>query len=318
MEPSGATTGLSRVSSWSINDWLTFAYLMGLSGAWWLADPGPHKDQSGPAVLGLLAAFIVLVLVFARGNLGYASWRALAYRVGHFGSIELSYFTLAELLPAANPGTLDRQLYELDLRLFGVEPAMYFDRFVSSATTEWFSFFYYSYYFLLLSYIIPIIFFSKRAERIAEFALGMTVVGTLGQFCYLLVPGFGPYHAYPELFSNPLPEGFWWNRVVELVHAGGAQKDIFPSLHTALPTFILLFTLRHKDEQPYRFAWPVVAFVVCNIIISTMFLRWHYVIDVVAGLALAFGAHLLSYNLAPREARWRSERGYGPVWPTWK
>ena len=59
------------------------------------------------------------------------------------------------------------------------------------------------------------------------------------------------------------------------------------------------------------------AFFTLNIVISTMFLRWHYLIDVIAGLLLAIGAWLLAPRLCAWEHERRARHRLGPIWPTW-
>lgn len=305
-----------RLLRLAVNDWITLVYLVGLNVAWAVAPPSPELSRVGPAVLGLLIGFLGFVVVFARrpGDGGF--WTALCYRLGHFGSLQLSYFLFKAFLPAVNPGSLDQELLEFDLAVFGTEPAMAMNGWVSSFTTEWFSFFYYSYFFLLASHIFPIVLFGRDHQLLSEFALGMTIVTAVGQTCYMLVPGFGPY-TMPEAFSQPLPSGLWWTLVTDLVAQGGAQKDIFPSLHTALPTFILLFSFHNRSLYPYRFTWPLLASATVNIIIATMFLRWHYLIDVVAGLCLATAAYVLAVRVTAWETRHRALLGLGRVWPSW-
>jgi membrane-associated phospholipid phosphatase len=63
-----------------------------------------------------------------------------------------------------------------------------------------------------------------------------------------------------------------------------------------------------------------VAFAATQIIIATMFLRWHYLIDIVAGLTLATTAALLSYAIVKWETKRRREAGLPPTfsiieWP---
>jgi membrane-associated phospholipid phosphatase len=231
--------------------------------------------------------------------------------------VEGTYFLFADLLPVVNHHSLDHELYHLDLMLFGAEPAMLFDGFVTHATTEWFAFFYYGYFFVLAMHVLPILFLSRRRRVLGQFGLGMLLVFCIGHTLYLFVPGYGPYKAMPEVFANQLPPGAWWSMTTELVARSGAQKDIFPSLHTAAPTFILLFSFYHRRQYPFRFTWPVVAFFVVNIILATMFLRWHYVIDVIAGLLLALLAHVLSVRITRREHARRQLRGLTPIWPEW-
>ncbi|HEX3594862.1 MAG TPA: phosphatase PAP2 family protein, partial [Polyangiaceae bacterium] len=90
-----------------------------------------------------------------------------------------------------------------------------------------------------------------------------------------------------------------------------------PSLHTAAPTFLALFAFHRRAELPYKYTWPVVTFFAANIIIATMFLRWHYVIDVIAGLCLALLTHVLTVRISEREAARRDALGLGAPWPQW-
>ena len=154
---------------------------------------------------------------------------------------------------------------------------------------------------------------------LAEFALGMILLFCMGHTLYMLVPGYGPYKTMPELFAHPaVPRASGGTRRSKLVARGGAQKDIFPSLHTAAPTFLLLFSRSTvRGELPFRYTWPLVAFFAANIVIATMFLRWHYVVDVVAGLLLAVVAHTLSVRLIDREVPRRQAQGLGDIWPQW-
>ena len=93
------------------------------------------------------------------------------------------------------------------------------------------------------------------------------------------------------------------------------MKDIFPSLHTAAPTWFTLFAFQRAKHDP-RWRWParVTAFFAANIIFSTVFLRWHYVIDVAAGLLLAFTASRLAVRLARIEEQWRSRHSFPAPW----
>ena len=55
-------------------------------------------------------------------------------------------------------------------------------------------------------------------------------------------------------------------------------------------------------------------FFAANIIFSTVFLRWHYAIDVVAGLTLATTASLLAPWLARKHDAWRARHGEPLPW----
>jgi len=265
-------------------DFVVFVYLVGLNVAVLSAPAGAARRSSLANVLGLLVLHVGTVLAVRTKWLTQRYVTPLLYRVVTYGCVQITYFMFAQLLPLVNPRALDHRLYNLDLQLFGVEPAAYFDRFVTPITTEWFAFFYFSYFFVLALHVLPILFLTRRARVLAEFAMGMILLFCIGHTLYILVPGYGPYKAMPELFQHQLSPGIWWNTTKNLVAHGGAQKDIFPSLHTAAPTFLVLFSFHRRGQLPFRYTWPLVAFFGANIVIATMFLRWHYVIDVIAGL----------------------------------
>lgn len=297
-----------------MQDWLVLGYLVTLTLAVATSEPAPARALCLQQSLGLLA-FCGFVLVLVRGGLVRDGFFApLGYRLAVYGTVQLSYFLLRELLPVVNPGSLDQELLELDLRWFGFEPAIWMDRFVTPATTEWFAFFYYGYFLLLAVHVLPFLFGSRRLRLLAEFSFGMLFVYAVAHIGYMLVPGYGPYKHLAGQFQNELPSGMWMDAVWAAVNSGGAQKDIFPSLHTGGPVFISLFSFRHRDKKPFKYTWPLTSFFALNIVGATMFLRWHYLIDVIAGAALAAFGWWLAARIANPEHDRRETEGLSPVW----
>lgn len=313
-EPSIRTWARRLSREIAMQDWLVLGYLITLTLAVATAEPAPLRVQCLKYSLGLLV-FCATTLVLVRGNLvrdGF--FGPMGYRLAVYGTVQLSYFLLRDLLPVVNPGSLDQELLEFDLRWFGFEPVIWMDRFVTPATTEWFAFFYYGYFFLLAVHVLPFIFGSRRLRLLAEFSFGMIFVYSIAHIGYMLVPGYGPYLHLAGQFQNELPSGMWMNAVLTAVESGGAQKDIFPSLHTGGPVFISLFSFRHRDKLPFKYTWPITTFFAVNIVIATMFLRWHWLIDVVAGAALAVFGWWLAGRVASSENDRREAEGLQPVW----
>ncbi len=304
------------LTEFAAHDWLVLVYLIMLNVVGLMAPPHPLRTQCQLEVLGLLCS-LTFVLVLVRGKLLKNAWLGpLLYRLAIYGTVQLSYFFFRNYLPVVNPRSLDAWLYSFDLKLFGIEPAMVLDRIVTPVTTEWFSFFYFGYFFVLAVHVIPILFLVRRHRLLGEFAMGMLVLFCLGHTLYILVPGYGPYRAFSGEFSQVFPSGLWLDDVMSTVAAGGAQKDIFPSLHTGAPTFITLFGYRHRHTMPFRYTWPIMAFFTINIIVATMFLRWHYVIDVVAGLCLAVFARYVAAVVTDRELARRARLRLSTLnWP---
>ncbi len=305
----------TTLRSVAVQDWFVFTYALILNLAVAAAPAGPIHDRCAERV-GALLALCAFTLVTVRGRLlPGTALPALIYRVGIYGVVQISYFFFRELLPLVNPRSLDRELHSLGMGLFGAEPALRLDSVVTPATTEWFAFFYFGYFFVLATHVLPILFLAKDRRLLGEFTFGLLFIFGVGHTLYMLVPGYGPYRAIAPEFHHALPGGLWYNVVMETVAEGGALKDIFPSLHTAAPTFIALYSFRHRALPPYRYTWPLVLFFAANIIVATMFLRWHWLVDVVMGLALAVTSQAVSVKVTAFELTRRAREGLMPVWP---
>jgi hypothetical protein len=292
------------------HDWLAAGYASWLLG---VAVWGQRAQEARLQQALLSVAVLGVLLGFRSGLLGSNAGPIALYRLSLLAAIQLPYFLLRDLIPAATSAVLDESLYRVDLALFGGEPSLWMDRLITPGRTEWFAFFYFSYFMVLAVHTLPILFLERRARLAQEFATGMVGVFALGQLCYFMVPGYGPYLHLADLYQNPLPVGFWMDLVLRTVQSGGALLDIFPSLHTAGPLYIALFSFRHRALRPFRYTWPLVAFFSANIILATLYLRWHYGIDVLAGIALAAGW----LHLAPRLVSWHRRRLVAPgaSWP---
>jgi hypothetical protein len=302
------------VHNFASQDWLVIGYLCALGGAL-VFGRGEHRAICLARVAADLGAYLcVLALV----RLPLLRWggltSALLYRVTITATILASYFQLREILPAVSPWTDDARIYAFDMQVFGVEPSVWLDRFVSPATTEWFAFFYSLYFGIMSVHVLPVMLYEKDLRVVGRFALGVVLLFTIAHLLYMVVPGLGPYWYLKHVFQHELTGGTFWKLVREAVDAGGAQKDIFPSLHTALPTYLAIFSFRHRYRMPFKYTWIVIAFLATQIIVATMFLRWHYLVDVVAGLALALTASVLGQRIADWEFDRRPRLGVQPAW----
>jgi len=133
-----------------------------------------------------------------------------------------------------------------------------------------------------------------RAARILapvalRFFLGILTAVAIGFVGYILVPAYGPYLALADHFTVPLCGGWIAQFNAEVVRVGSMRVDTFPSMHCALPAFILGFDFLHHRT---RF-W--VGLIPCLLLwFSTVCLRYHYLVDVVAGFGLAAFALFLA------------------------
>lgn len=241
---------------------------------------------------------------------------AIYYRLSLALPITASYLLLKTLLPIVRPDAFDAVLHGIDVSLFGVEPTIWLDATVTSFRVEWFSFFYYSYFYLITISILGVLLQIDDPRVGLEFGIGTTLCFCLGHLIYMIVPGYGPHSFLAGEFKHALPHGPFYTMVLQTVTQAGAQKDIFPSLHTALPTFITLHAIRHRNSvTAFKWVWPLLGFVTINIIIATVYLRWHYLIDVFAGLGLATTMLGLSAWITRKDLERTERLGLDHPWP---
>ena len=271
-ESRGRSSARTVLASFAVHDLVIVLYLF-VFVALVAAGSGEHRSLSAGLLLADLAWFAVAVtlarILDKRGRLKEAF-----YRLTLVGLVVASYMQLRWILPVVTSRRVDAELLAIDLHLFGVEPALAWDAYVSPSTTEWFSFFYYSYFYVIGAHIFPIAFLERDEEAVVEFALGIITIFCVAHLLYAVVPGVGP-HLYWTGFKHELTGDRWWPLVRNMVDAAGASTDVFPSLHTAAPTFCALYAFRHRKRHVFRFTWIPTAFIALQIVISTMFLRWH-------------------------------------------
>lgn len=307
------TAAVSLLHSFASQDWLTIGYLVTILIALALGK-GPHRGLCIERVSADLGVFLCVLVAVRTHLLRWGTMStALVYRFAVMGTLLASFFQLREILPAVSPWYVDDRIYAFDLHVFGFEPSVVLDAFVNPLTTEWFAFFYFLYFLILTVHVLPMM-ASTDEVLLSRFAVGILMLFMAAHLLYMAVPGWGPYWYLKGTFRHELQGGLFWRLVRETVDAGGAQKDIFPSLHTAAPTFMAIFSIRHRKYFPFRYSWPIVTFLATQMILATMFLRWHYLADVVAGLTLAAAASIVGQRIADWERVRRERLGVQPAW----
>jgi len=316
-----------RKSFFEIHNLVAMFFLVAMRGMLQLQSPGaPVARDLEVTMLILLAAMGISCLPdFVNDESAASRGRVAAahiYRVLYIFVMVRSYMMLRELLPVLRPGSLDAELLAIDRAILGVTPAVWMDQFNHRLIIEWFSAFYFSYFLLCAFSLFWVLWAVKDLKLLRPYAIGGAIVFYLGQLTYVAVPGYGPVSYLADQFAGPLDGGFFWGLVSATVAQGGAMKDIFPSLHTALPTYFTIFAFYAARTDPrFKLISRVLLFMTMNIIVSTMLLRWHYAIDVVAGLTLAFSALAFGRWAAPREARIQAAHGMTSHWappPEWE
>lgn len=198
--------------------------------------------------------------------------------------ITTTFKELTYLIPLIHPRDFDPQLAAIDYRLFGAHPTVWLERFTFPAVTEVLQIVYATYYFLPI--ILGTVLWRKRWFEQYKFWVFIVVLGFyVSYFGYIAVPATGPRYlpVVKEAQAGPLT-GVWLFASLRetLDRMEGITRDCFPSGHTEL-TLLVLYYARRFHRRTFWLLLPVGS----ALIFSTVYLRYHYVIDVIAGAATA-------------------------------
>jgi len=225
------------------------------------------------------------------------------------------FFQMRWVINAVGRPLHDHVYSGIDASVFGAPLSILIERYQTPFWTEWFGFFYWTYFYIIALYIIGHAVFERDGERFGSFGAGIVMGHVVAWTTYIILPGYGPYHFLAEAYAGPLQGGFF-EQAGFAAYTYGPLKDIFPSLHTAIMAYISIHALHSWNRHRiYRIIAPLISFWALQIVIATMYLRWHYAVDVLAGLILAPSLYLLSRHLTRRIAVWR--RAVGEEQPYW-
>ncbi len=189
----------------------------------------------------------------------------------------------------------DAELIAWDQKLFGMQPSVELQRFVSPPLTAWMEFAY-TFHILNIPIVACFIYLRRSRPRFREMMSGVLVVCFFGLLGYLLVPAIGPLYTLRNQYTVPLSQPLEIvNRQIEFMDYARIKRDVFPSLHVGISFLVWLYAWRNSR----RVFWILSPFVL-SLWVSTVYLRYHYLVDVLAGLVLAPLCFLLANWLFKR------------------
>jgi len=263
------------------SDLLTLFFLAMLSG---LALVSAPVNSAWAGLFATYAALAVAILAAA----AYRT-RVSPSRRGFYLSVICSVMTvsivfnsLGDLIAGIHATTYDDFLIAVDHGIFGVHPTVWMERWISPTLSALLQFAYISYYFIPLSLGIVLI-ARGRFGAFEEVLFGILLCFYLSYLGYLLVPAIGPRFTLSHLQTGDLQLYPVIETIQEALNALEKNKtDAFPSGHTAVSLMCLYFAWKEREKKLFAVFIPVVT----GLLISTVYLRYHYVIDVIAGIAL--------------------------------
>jgi membrane-associated phospholipid phosphatase len=241
----------------------------------------------------LVAAYVALiflqaVLIQHKGRNGLYRW---AYDlIFPTVSILIVFDSVGRLVHAINPRDIDPLLMKLDYMLFENNPTVIMEKIALPLLTDALQLAYTSYYFLPLT--LGIALKLKKEDYVFDRSLFFVMLCFyLSYVGYMLWPALGPRFTINHLAEL---KGFVVAEPIQEVlnRLEGIKRDAFPSGHTGIALTVLYLAFRF-EKRLFRIFLPFVL----ALIFSTVYLRYHYVVDVMAGAVLALITIILGETL---------------------
>tara|TARA_B100001057_G_scaffold140688_1_gene140411 strand:- start:1298 stop:2242 length:945 start_codon:yes stop_codon:yes gene_type:complete len=211
------------------------------------------------------------------------------------------YTNMHDMVHLVNSNDVDLYLMAWDKYLLGFHPAIYLEQFITPGLTD----FMYSSYSAFLIYILIFsmyLYIKKENSAFRETLVSVILTFYIGYIGYVFFPAVGPKFTMSHMFETSLTGTEITDRLSFLMNyeiSEYTRRDCFPSLHNGIIFLILLFAF--KQSRTYAFLFLPFAI---SLFISTLYLRYHYFIDMVAGFALA----LIVFYFGPILNNWWEEK----------
>ena len=228
--------------------------------------------------------------------------------------VPVTFFSFKELYFMIKPmhfgRDYDNLLIAIDRWVFGVNPTEWIMHIANPYLTEILQIAYTSFYFLFI--VIGYELYRRHNLDLFHYFMFTCVYGFfLSYFGYFFLPAVGPrftLHDFAGL-NTDLPGVLLTPYLRWFVNAGGSvpmgvpnevaiagtQRDVFPSGHTMMT--LVLMHLSHKFKTRTRY---FIYGIGTLLIVATVYQRYHYVVDLVAGalfmvLCVSTSPHLYSF-----------------------
>jgi len=199
------------------------------------------------------------------------------------------YYSLYDnLLLRVNPHTADASLAAIDSALFGTQPSFLLEPYIRPWITEFLNVVYFSH---VIVFPTIALYFYLRKERwmFRRMMMGYLTIFLMAVVSYLLVPAVGPEKFFASQYAHDLRGEILSRGVSYIIDIGRVSHDCFPSMHVGIPLLLTLY-LRDHCRKAFVPALVYVAFMCA----ATIYLRYHYAIDVIAAFVYVPAAYFLN------------------------
>jgi len=228
----------------------------------------------------------VAVVFWAERNPTPARWRVrLLFYPAAMG---IAFYALGVAVPLLGNPKVDTLLLGWDRALLGETPAVAWEPWLrpwlENLTMAGYLFFF---YYLIAG---PGRYCLRNLRLFRQCIVGLFTLYGLAFMGYTVLPAGGPHRWMT--FASPL-HGWLLEWTLKPVNGVSNSVDAFPSVHLAATLYLLLFDWQHARR---RFWWVLLP---CLLLwFSTLYLRFHYFVDLLAGAATALAGWWMAERYA--------------------
>ena len=182
----------------------------------------------------------------------------------------------------------DPLLEQLDFILFGQQPSLTFSETVPNLVFSELMYISYFSFYLLIFFCLVVFYFQKK-ENLVKAVFYLSASQYLFYLLFALFPSAGPqfYFAVPK---NILPDAYLFNKIIKFIQEFGEQPTgAFPSSHVGL-SIIILFISYKKVKLLFNVALPFTILIT----LATVYIKAHFLVDVIGGILFAPALYYLS------------------------
>lgn len=172
----------------------------------------------------------------------------------------------------------DPFFYRVEGAIFGFQPSLHFlNRFPQLWVTELMSFGYFSYYLLIFSF--SLILYLKDLDMFYRITFIIISSFYIYYVVFIILPVAGPQYFFSPA-ENEVPKAYFFSSMLKLIQELGERPTgAFPSSHVGVVLIILWYSFKHLRVWFYIFI-PISVLLIS----STVYLKAHYLVDVLAAI----------------------------------
>jgi membrane-associated phospholipid phosphatase len=209
------------------------------------------------------------------------------------------YTNLHDTIHFANPNDIHHYLIAIDQWMFGVQPCVWTEQFIHPVLTEIFSFCY-MIFFVFAPVVALTLYLQKRKTEFRAVMVSVILCFYAGYMLYVLFPAVPPRITLKHLFTINFNGTPLADTAIAMINVLPREsRAAFPSLHSAVTLLSLMLAYKYV-----RWLFWILLPFCTGLLLSTVYLRHHYVIDLLAGFALG----ILAYIYGPRIDAWWNSR----------